>query len=116
MGVKKEGVGEKYSVRISENALLNIDEITDYIAREKNAPLTAIKVGEQIFSTIHLIAKRPFSFKECDHLKKTLKIYRQARCMSWYIVYRVKDSTITILGIMHTSRKPGLIKRLKKIE
>jgi plasmid stabilization system protein ParE len=116
MGRKKEGIEATYQVRISENAIQNLDEITDYIAIEKQAPLNAIKVGDRILIMIERIALRPFSFKECNSLKTKSKIYRQVRCMSWYIIYRVIDTHITILGIIHTSRKPGNFKILKKVE
>lgn len=44
-----------YSLRITENALQNIDEITGYIAYIKHEPLSAIRVGDKIFETIDRI-------------------------------------------------------------
>jgi hypothetical protein len=47
MGRKKEAAPKAYQVRISTNALQNIDEITGYIAFINHQPLNAIKVGDE---------------------------------------------------------------------
>lgn len=49
MGHTEEKAPEAYSLRISDNALQNIDDITGYIAYIKHQPLTAIRVGDKIF-------------------------------------------------------------------
>ncbi len=36
--------------------------------------------------------------------------------MSWLIIFKVKDSDIVILGIIHSSRKPSRIKSLRKVK
>jgi hypothetical protein len=43
MGEQKKATAKKYQVRVSLNALQNIDEITGYIAFIKQEPLNAIK-------------------------------------------------------------------------
>ena len=48
MGRQKKTTSEPYQIRISENALKNIDEITGYIAFIKHEPMSAIKVGDAI--------------------------------------------------------------------
>jgi len=68
MGRKKEAAPKAYQVRISTNALQNIDEITGYIAFINHQPLNAIKVGDAIFATIDRIEVNPFAFKECVDL------------------------------------------------
>ena len=55
MGHTEEKAPEAYSLRISDNALQNIDDITGYIAYIKHQPLTAIRIGDKIFQTIDLI-------------------------------------------------------------
>ncbi len=116
MGRKTAQTSEAYKVRISENALLNIDEITGYIALGNQEPLIAIKVGDKIFETIEKIGVRPYSWKECDVLPTKSKMYRQARCFSWYIVYRIAGMQVTILGVIHASRNPATRKSLRKVK
>lgn len=116
MGHTEEKAPEAYSLRISDNALQNIDDITGYIAYIKHQPLTAIRVGDKILQTIDRIEKNPLAFSECWEIPTKTKIYRQAVCMSWLIIYKVKASQIIILGIIHTSRKPSRIRSLRKIK
>lgn len=116
MGHTEEKAPEAYSLRISENALQNIDDVTGYIAYIKHQPLTAIRVGDKIFQTIDRIEKNPLAFRECWEIPTKTKIYRQAVCMSWLIIYKIKAYQIVILGIVHTSRKPSRIRSLRKIK
>jgi hypothetical protein len=52
MGRKEKTTPKAYQVRISTNALQDIDGITGYIAFINHQPLNAIKVGDAIFATI----------------------------------------------------------------
>ncbi len=72
----KERAAKTYQVRISENTIRNIDEITGYIAFINQQPLNAIKVGEAIFKVFVKIEQNPYSFKECDLLLKEKFIAR----------------------------------------
>ena len=116
MGKQTQAATKAYQIRLSENAVQNIDEITGYIAFINHEPLNAIKVGDVIFDTIDRIEQNPYAFKECEFIPTKTKMYRQALCLSWYIIYKVTGSEITILGLIHTSRKPSKRKALKKIK
>ncbi len=91
-----------YQIRISVNALQNIEEITGYIAFINQQPLNAIKVGDAIFDVIDRIAANPLAFRECEELPTKAKIYRRALCFSWHIIYRIKAEQIVVLGIIHS--------------
>ncbi|MBS1585293.1 MAG: hypothetical protein JSS82_07055 [Bacteroidetes bacterium] len=52
-----------FEVKLTSNALHNIDEITGYIAFVKQQPLNAVKVGDAIFETIGRIANIPFAYR-----------------------------------------------------
>ncbi len=116
MDSKTQKTPATYKVKITEQALLNIDEITGYIAFINHQPLNAIKVGDAIFNKINRIGKRPFAFKECEELPTKLKMYRKAVCYSWHIIYKVSDIDDIILGLFPTSCKPSSIKALRKIK
>jgi len=116
MGTKKETIRKTYQVRISLNALKNIDEITGFIAFINLQPLNALKVGNKIFEIIDCIEKVPYAFRECEELPSKTKMYRKAVCFSWLIIYKVKADDIIILGIIHSSRKPSIIKTLKNVK
>lgn len=58
----KEEAPKAYSLRVTENALQNLDSITGYIAYIKHEPLNAIRVGDEILKTIDRIEKNPSAF------------------------------------------------------
>ena len=116
MDKQKKTTPKTFPVRLSLNALQNIDEITGYIAFVKLQPINAIKVGDEIFKTIERIAQAPLAFKECEEIPTKTKMYRRAVCFSWSVIYRIKNDEILILGIIHQSRRPSKIAKLRNIK
>lgn len=116
MGSTKEKSPTTYSLRISENALQNINSITGYIAYIKLQPLNAIRVGDKIFETIDRIEQNPTAFRVCEEIPTKTKMYRKAVCMSWLIIYKIKVSEIIVLGIIHGSRKASKVRKLRKVK
>jgi len=116
MGNTKEKAPKTYSLRVTENALQNIDDITGYIAYIKHQPLNAIRVGDKIFETIDRIEQNPLSFRECEEIPTKTKIYRKAVCISWNIIYKIKTSEIVVLAIIHGSRRASKIRKLRKVK
>ncbi len=116
MGNQTQSATETYKVRLSENALKNIDEIAEYIAVINDQPGNAIKVGDSFYESLDRIKKRPFAYKECPLIPTKSKMYRQKACFKWNIVYRVTGLEIVILGIIHSARKPSKIKALRRIK
>jgi plasmid stabilization system protein ParE len=113
MAKTKRKASKTYTLKLTEEALNNIDEITGYIAFIEHRPLTATKVGNKIFSTLSRIEKNPLAFRECQEIPTKNKLYRQAVCLSWLIIYKIQKTEIVVLGIIHSSRKPSRIKSLK---
>jgi plasmid stabilization system protein ParE len=116
MGRQKKTFAKTYEVRVTANALQNIDEITGYIAFINQQPLNAIKIGDAIFETIDRISLNPFSFRECEEIPTNTKIYRRALCYQWPVIYRVKAGEIVIPGVIHCSRRPTRVRKLRKIK
>jgi plasmid stabilization system protein ParE len=116
MGKKENETSKSFRLGISLSALNDLDEITDFITYVNEQPLNAIKVGDAIFDTIDKIRKNPFVYKECEAIPTKTKLYRQAVCMSWLIIYKIMKNEIRVLGIIHGARKPAVIKKLKKVK
>jgi plasmid stabilization system protein ParE len=112
----KEEAPKTYSLRVTEHALQNLDNITGYIAYIKHEPLNAIRVGDEILKTIDRIEKNPFAFRECEEIPTINKIYRKAVCLSWLIIYKISPEEIVILGIIHGYRRQSRIKSLRKVK
>jgi plasmid stabilization system protein ParE len=115
MGRTKGEAPKTYSLRITEHALQDIDNITGYIAYIRHEPMNAILAGDGIFKTIGRIEKNPLAFRECEEIPTKNKIYRKAVCLSWIIIYKIKSAEIVIPGIIHDHRRPAGIKSLRKV-
>jgi plasmid stabilization system protein ParE len=63
MGNSEKETTENYTIRISNNAIQNINDITGFIAYIQHQPLNAIKVGDMIFDTIDKIEQNPLIFQ-----------------------------------------------------
>ena len=116
MGRSKEEAPKSYSLRVTEHALQDIDNITGYIAYIMHEPLNAIRVGDEILKTFNHIENNPFAFRECEEIPTINKIYRKAVCLSWLIIYKIKPAEIVILGIIHGHRRSSRIKSLRKVK
>ena len=116
MGRTEEKAPKTYSLRVTDNALQNIDDITGYIAFIKHQPENAITVGDRIFETIDRIEQNPLAFRECEEIPTKTKVYRKAVCMRWNIIYKIKGSEILILGIIHSSRRVSRVRSLRNIK
>ena len=116
MAEKKKPTPQAYEVRISNSALINIDEITGFIAFIKQQPFNATKVGDTLFETIEMIGRYPLAYKECKEIPTKSKMYRSANCLSWQIIFRIKENKVLILGVIHHSRRPSNIRKLRIIK
>jgi plasmid stabilization system protein ParE len=116
MDTTKEVAPKNHSLRITEHAIQNLDNITGYIAYIMHEPLSAIRVGDEIVRTFDRIEKNPLAFRECEEIPTANKIYRKANCLGWLIIYKIKLTEIVILGIIHGHRRPSKIKRLRKVK
>ena len=90
MGRSKKDTQKFYSLRITEHAFQNINEITGYIAFINHEPLNAIRIGDELFKTIDKIHINPTIFPECQEIPTTKKIYRKAICLAWLIIFKIK--------------------------
>jgi len=116
MGSTKEKASKTYLIRITKNALQNINQITGYIAFIKQQPLNAIRVGDKIFETIKRIEQNPLAFRECEEIRTKTKIYRKAVCLSWTLIFKIKDSEIIVLGIIHGSQRASKVRKLRSVK
>ena len=116
MGKPEKATSKAYQIRFTEKANQHLIEITGYIAFIAQQPTNALKVGDAIIDTVNRIQRNPLAFKEIEELKTVSKMYRRAVCAPWLIVFKVHGDEITILGIIHRSRKVSSIKALRKKE
>src|SRR5689334_22526465 len=112
MGKKEKAATQSRQIRILDSAYQDIENATNYIADINQQPLNAAKVADAIFDAIDKIALNPLAYKECEYLPSKTKMYRQAVCLSWLIIYKITNTEILILGVIHGARKPSTIRKL----
>ena len=112
MGTEKKTHPESYTLIVKEKFYQNLDQIIDYIAFVQKQPLNALKVGSGIIETMAKIIKNPLIYAECENIATKTKIYREARYKTWLIVFKVKASQVTILGVLSAKQKPASFRQL----
>ena len=85
-----------------KKALLNLDEIAEYIAKDN--PYAAIKVVEAIESQVNLLASQP-AIGRTGRVLGTRELV--ITNMPYLVPYRIKNNTVEILRVFHTSRNPA---------
>ena len=97
MGRKKDENPKQYTLVVSENYYLNLEEIVDYIAFEKHQPLNAIRIGNGINKTMNKIIHNPLIYSECENIPTKTKIYREATYKTWLIIFKVRKTKLQFL-------------------
>jgi len=101
-----------FAVYFSRLAQQHLKEIYDYIGA--GSPKNALAVSQKIVVLSKSLSRLPFRFEECEQLKTKTGIYRKATCLSYKIIYRVKQSRVEILAIFHSSQNPKKTKLFRK--
>jgi toxin ParE1/3/4 len=84
----------------TEPALLDLDEIAEYIALDN--PLAASRYVKKVFDRIERLAAHPNSGKRPAELPRTS--YREVVVAPCRIFYRVENDTVYILYVMRSER------------
>ena len=78
------------------------------------SPQNAEKFKRQILLQIEAIKQNPKLFPKEKYLYTKRGLYRFSLVMkSWKIIYKVTNSKIIFLGIIHTAQHPSKIKKLR---
>jgi len=112
MGREKDENSKQYTIIVSENYYLNLEEIVDYITFEKHQPLNAIRIGNGINKTMNKIVHNPLIYSECENIPTKTKIYREATYKTWLIIFKIRKTRITILGVLSGKRKSSTFQKL----
>ena len=114
MDKKRKRIAQTRKVVILDEVFRDVEKIVDYIAINNYAPLNAKRVSDYFFEVIRKISLYPLAFKECELLATKAKMYRQAACLSWLIIYKVTDKEITVLRVFHSARSNSKIRRIRR--
>ena len=88
-------------VRLTPEARLDIDAITDYI--NERSPTGGKKVEEAIRRTLRLLARWPYSGRKSEFVNIR---ERTLPGLPYLVLYRISANTVEVIKIFHTSRNP----------
>ena len=112
MGTENKTHPKPYTLTIKDKFYQNLEQIVEYIAFVQKQPLNALKVGNGISETMAKIIDNPLIYAKCENISTKTKIYREARYKTWLIVFKVKASQVTILGVLSAKQKPASFRQL----
>lgn len=106
---------KKLKIRISEEFLIDIDDVYQY-GIETFGIKQADKYEIEIWRIIENLTHNYLFFPECRYLHTKNKIYRWIILDAHVIIYRITNSEIQILRILHNRRSIATIKSSTKIK
>ena len=88
------------------------DEIFKYLKNQSSQ--ASIKLAKELDIKINEIKLHPKSYSIEPYLPTKRNLYRFALIMkSWKIIFKVTNNLLIFIGIIHTSRHPREIKKLR---
>jgi toxin ParE1/3/4 len=106
---------EAREVVVSDLALQSLEQIYDY-GVETFAFNAANVFIDELFGHIAQLSTRYYLYPECRYLATKSKIYRNFIFGSYLIIYRIRDTRIEVLNVLHGSRSITTIKSTRKIK
>ena len=91
-------------LRVSPKARADLDGVWWYIARESGSTDTATRVTDNIAQQFWLLNRYPNLGRRRDDLRPGLRSFAAG---DYVIIYRVENTTVVIIHILHGSRDIG---------
>ena len=99
-------------IKVKQQFLDSVLEIRDYIAQD--SPQNAADFVSGLRSKMQKIVEQPETFSPEKNLLTKRFLYRFARYKKSYkIIFKVMDTQLVFLDIVHGKRQPGYLKKLK---
>jgi plasmid stabilization system protein ParE len=115
MGQEKTTDIKAYTLIIKDRYYDDLEQIVDYITFVKKQPLNAIKVADGINKAMSKIIQNPLVYAQCENIPTKTKIYREAGYKSWLIIFKVKNTQVTVLAVLSGKQKPSTFKKITKL-
>lgn len=105
----------KFEVKLSLQFNIDLDNIFEF-GIETFGEQQAHKYEHEIWQLIDSLSHNYLLFPECRFLTTKSKMYRWIILESHVIVYRITESQIEVLRMLHTKRSISEIKLSRKIQ
>jgi len=101
-------------VDISDMALKSLEQIYEYGIETFSFTAATIFIEELILH-IERLSTRYLLYPECRYLVTKSEMYRNLIYGSYLVVYRITQTRIEVLNVLHSSRSISAIKASRKI-
>jgi plasmid stabilization system protein ParE len=96
-------MNKRYSVKITESALSDMDAIYDYISGPLGAPIAAAKQYDKIADEILTLSEMPFrypvpSFPVCEELE----LHRML-VGNYSIFYKIYSTSVIVIAVLYSA-------------
>ena len=93
----------EYKVKVTDHALADMDMIYDYIAKNLQAPDTAMKQYERIADGILSLSTFPERYALFDSQPEHDLGFRKLMVDNYAAIYVVEGSTVTVLRVLYSA-------------
>lgn len=94
---------KKYKVKISHQALLDMEEIYSYIAEKLGSAVTAMAQYNRISEAIESLDVFPERFQIMDIVPKLSKDVRQVIVDHYSAIYIIEDDIVTVVRVLYSA-------------
>lgn len=101
---------KRYRVIVTATAKNSLKDIVDYI--KPDSPLAANKVKRTLIALMESLDEMPERFSKEEYLREKSGDYRSVTKWRYKIIYRIDESDVIVLNILHTSHHPDKIKNV----
>lgn len=95
-------------VEWSKTARKSLDKYCDYLAEESEA--AAKKVRKELVLSAKKLCENPELYQLDEYYPENPGTIRRFFRWQYRVVYQVREKKVIILDVIHTSKKPNLIK------
>ncbi len=102
-------------VKVSQEFFQNLQKIFTYGVQTFGV-VKAKQYREKILYSVENLKRWPFIHSECRYLRTKKKIYRNIVFESHLIIYKILQSEIHVLDVIHTSSSIAKIRNIGKVK
>lgn len=103
---------KQYEVRVTAQALANMEAVYDYIANDLQAPDAAMKQYDRIADEIESLRTFPYRCRLFDSQPERDKGFRRLLVDKYSVIYTVDDESVTVLRVLYSAS--DIITRLRE--
>ena len=95
---------KKYNIKMSKDALIDLDNILNYIKYELSNPIASTNLKDEIYKKVSKRAENPLAFKIHEFKKEKLHTYYTIQVNNFTVFYILQKHTMVVARILYSRR------------